>query len=275
MKLICKDKVLDLTHPVVMGVLNVTPDSFSDGGAFMRPTAALVQAQQMLHAGAAIIDVGGESTRPGAQAVDVQQELDRVIPVIEAITHEFDTIVSIDTSKASVMREAVKAGACLINDVAALRGDAALTTAAALGVPVCLMHMQGEPRTMQQQPYYVDVVAEVKAFLVARRDACINAGIPAGQILFDPGFGFGKDLQHNLILCKHLSEFVGLGQPLMIGVSRKSMLGAILDLPVNERLHGSVALAALAVWQGARIIRAHDVAATVQAIRVIDAVQQA
>ncbi len=275
MQLICKDKSLDLTHPVVMGVLNITPDSFSDGGACLDKDAALLQARHMLEAGAAMIDVGGESTRPGAQAVGLQQELDRVIPVIETIANELDTVISIDTSKAVVMQEAVKAGARFINDVSALRGDAALTVAAALGVPVCLMHMQGEPRTMQQQPRYTNVVTDVKNFLEQRRAACITAGIPANQIVLDPGFGFGKTVHDNLVLFKQLSAFVGLGQALLIGVSRKSMLGAILDLPVNQRLHGSTALAALAVWQGARIIRAHDVAATVQTLRVIDAVQSA
>lgn len=275
MQLICRDKSLDLTRPVVMGVLNVTPDSFSDGGAFLDPDAALRQVQQMINEGAAMIDVGGESTRPGAQAVGPQQELDRVVPVIESIQREFDTIISIDTSKAEVMRAAVNAGAGFINDVAALRGESALTTAAALGVPVCLMHMQGEPRTMQQQPRYTNVVDDIKNFLAQRREACIAAGIPANRIVLDPGFGFGKTVHDNLVLFKHLSDFVGLGQAVLVGVSRKSMLGAILDLPVNERLHGSTALAALAVWQGARIIRAHDVAATVQTLRVIDAVQSA
>ena len=274
MMLDCKGKKLDLSHPILMGVLNVTPDSFSDGGEFVTPQSALVRAQDMVAQGAMIIDVGGESTRPGANAVTDQQELDRVIPVIELIAREVDVVISIDTSKAVVMRAAVAAGARLINDVLALRGTEALVTAAALQVPVCLMHMQGEPRTMQHQPSYHDVVAEVKQFLIERRAACLAAGIPASQIIFDPGFGFGKRVEHNLTLMKHLQEFTALDQPLLIGVSRKSTIGAVLDLPVEQRLHGSTALAALAVWLGARIIRTHDVVATQQTVRMIDAVIQ-
>lgn len=266
---------MDLSRACVMGILNVTPDSFFDGGSFTTPDAALAQARRMLEQGAGIIDVGGESTRPGAQTISVQQELDRVIPVIEALCSELDVIISIDTQKPEVMRAAVQAGAGMINDVYALRNTQALVTAAALEVPVCVMHMQGEPRSMQHQPHYGDVLGEVKTFLVQRREACRTAGIPDERIIFDPGFGFGKQLAHNLRLFKHLGEFAALGQPLLVGVSRKSMLGAILDLPVQQRLQGSTALAALAIWLGARIIRAHDVAATLQAIRVIEAVQQA
>ncbi len=272
MLLDCAGKVLDLTQPQVMGVLNVTPDSFSDGGRFVTRDAALMHARQMVTEGAGIIDVGGESTRPGAAAVSVQEELDRTIPVIEAISNELDVIISIDTSKPEVMRMAVQAGARFINDVYALRADQALQTAVQLKVPVCLMHMQGKPRTMQQQPQYTNVVQEVKEFLISRRDACVAAGLPSTQILLDPGFGFGKALKHNLQLFRHLAEFTSLNQPMLAGVSRKFMISAVLNLPVDQRLSASVALAALAVWLGARIIRAHDVAATVHAIRMTDAV---
>lgn len=256
-----------------MGILNVTPDSFSDGGRFTQADAALQQARRMAAEGASIIDVGGESTRPGAQPVSEQQELDRVIPVIERIAREVDVIISIDTSKAGVMRAAVAAGAHLVNDVLALRGEAALATVAQLQVPVCLMHMQGQPRTMQSNPVYADVVSEVKAFLQQQAQACLAAGISQSQIILDPGFGFGKTLQHNLSLLKHLPEIVDLGYPVLVGVSRKSLIGSILDVPVEERLYGSLSLAALATWLGASIIRAHDVGPTVQAIRSIQAVK--
>ena len=267
-----KHKHLDLSQPRVMGILNVTPDSFSDGGRFTQVDAAMQQAQQMVAEGAGIIDVGGESTRPGAQPVNEQQELERVIPVVERIARELDVIVSIDTSKAGVMREAIAAGAHMINDVQALRETDAIATAAQLHTPVCLMHMLGEPRTMQSQPEYQDVVAEVRAFLQQRVQACVAAGIPHDQLILDPGFGFGKTLQHNLSLFKHLPQLVQLGYPVLVGVSRKSMLGSILNLPVEQRLSGSLGLAALAVWLGASIIRAHDVGATVQAIQAVQAV---
>jgi dihydropteroate synthase len=268
-----KNKQLDLSQAQVMGILNVTPDSFSDGGRFTHTDAALHQARRMLAEGASIIDVGGESTRPGAKPVSEQEEMDRVVPVVERITRELDVIVSIDTCKAPVMRAACAVGAHMINDVRALREDAGLTTAAQLRVPVCLMHMQGEPRTMQHQPTYQDVVAEVQAFLQQRVQACLAAGIAADQLILDPGFGFGKQLQHNLLLFRHLPQLVKLGYPVLVGVSRKSMLGAILDLPVEQRLAGSLGLAALAVWLGASIIRAHDVGPTLQAIRAVQAVQ--
>jgi len=266
-----RDKQLDLSRPQVMGILNVTPDSFSDGGRFVDPHTALQQARKMVQEGASIIDIGGESTRPGAQPVSTDEELARVIPVIEAISRELDVIISIDTTKDAVMREAVGAGAHMINDVMALQGEGTLQAVADLQVPVCLMHMQGEPRTMQQAPHYEDVVSEVRGFLARRRQACLEAGIAANQIILDPGFGFGKTLEHNLRLFKHLPE---IGSPLLVGVSRKSMIGSMLDLPVDQRLHGSVALAALAVWLGAAIIRVHDVAASVQAIRCVAAVQR-
>jgi dihydropteroate synthase len=268
-----KQRQLDLSHPRVMGILNVTPDSFSDGGRFTHVDAAVRQARLMVEEGASIIDVGGESTRPGAQPVDEQQELERVIPVVERIASELDVIISIDTSKSKVMREAVTAGAHMINDVLALRETNALETTALLKVPVCLMHMQGEPRTMQTHPVYQDVVADVRSFLQERVQACVAAGIGHDQLILDPGFGFGKNLQHNLTLFKHLPDFVQLGYPVLVGVSRKSMLGSILDLPVEQRLYGSLGLAALAVWLGASIIRAHDVGATVQAIKAVQTVQ--
>lgn len=273
MQLNCAGTVLDLAHPQVMGILNVTPDSFSDGGHFVARDRALAHARAMVEEGAAIIDVGGESTRPGAEAVPVQQELDRVVPVIEALRAELPAAVSIDTSKPEVMRAAVAAGAGFINDVRALREPGALAAAVDAGVPVCLMHMQGEPRSMQQQPQYTDVVAEVRDFLLERAAACEAAGIPPDRILLDPGFGFGKTVEHNLRLLKHLPVLADTGYAVLAGLSRKSLIGAVLGLPVERRLAPSVALAVLAVWQGARIVRAHDVAATVQAVRMCEAVR--
>jgi len=266
---------LDVTMPRVMGILNVTADSFSDGGAFLTRQAALRRAREMVAEGAAIIDVGGESTRPGAAAVDEQQELDRVVPVIEAIRAESPVVISVDTSKPAVMRAAVAAGARLINDVRALRADGALAAAVELAVPVCLMHMQGEPRTMQVAPHYEDVVSEVLAFLHARLAACERAGIGRDRLLIDPGFGFGKTLAHNLSLMKHLQRFVALGTPVLVGASRKSLIGAVLEVPVEQRVYGSIALAALAVAQGAAVIRAHEVAATVHAVKMAAAVRAA
>lgn len=271
----CKGVTLDLSTPKVMGILNVTADSFSDGGAFLSRQAALRRAREMIAEGAAIIDVGGESTRPGAAPVNEQEELDRVVPVIELIRAELPAAVSVDTSKAAVMRAAVAAGAGLINDVRALREEGALEAVAELKVPVCLMHMQGEPRTMQVAPHYEDVVAEVKAFLFERIEACVRAGITRDCLLIDPGFGFGKTLMHNLSLMKHLQEFVALGVPVLVGASRKSLIGAVLELPVDQRIYGSIALAALAVAQGASVIRAHEVSATVQAVKMAAAVRAA
>ncbi len=260
--------------PVVMGILNVTPDSFSDGGRFIGRADALRRVREMIAEGAGIIDVGGESTRPGARAVEADEELARVLPVIEAIRSESDIPVSIETSKPEVMRAAVAAGANLINDVRALREPGALAAAAELGVPVCLMHMRGEPRTMQQNPRYDDVVAEVLDFLRQRVAACEAAGIPRERIVLDPGFGFGKTLEHNLALFRALPRFAATGLPVLVGVSRKSMIGQVLELPVDERLAGSLALASLAVWLGAAIIRSHDVRETVQAVRMIRAVME-
>ena len=269
----CGHHTLDLTRARVMGILNVTPDSFSDGGDFATREAALRHARQMVADGADLIDVGGESTRPGAPPVSVAEELDRVIPVIEALASELAVPVSVDTSKPEVMRAAVAAGAGLINDVAALRRPGALAAAAALGVPVCLMHMQGEPGTMQQDPAYGDVVAEVAAFLAGRLAACEAAGIPRERLLVDPGFGFGKTLAHNLALLRGLPRLASLGVPVLAGLSRKSMIGALLGgVPVGERLHGSVAAAVLAVERGAAIVRVHDVGPTVQALRIVAAV---
>jgi dihydropteroate synthase len=271
----CGAKLLSLNTPVIMGVLNVTPDSFSDGGQYTHIDQALQHARSMVEQGAAIIDIGGESTRPGAAEVSSEDEIQRVVPVIEAITQQLDTVVSVDTSKPRVMQAAVAAGAGLINDVRALREPGALEMAASLNVPVCLMHMQGQPRTMQQSPQYDDVLADVLAFLQQRVEACLEMGIAREQLLIDPGFGFGKSLQHNLSLLKHLPAFLELQLPLLVGMSRKSMLGMILDKEVDERLYGSLALAALSSWLGADIIRVHDVEASMDVIRVVDAVRKA
>jgi len=271
----CAGKRLDLARPQVMGILNITPDSFSDGGDFFSLDSALEQARKMVREGAAIIDVGGESTRPGAASVALEQELERVIPVIEAMARELPVPVSIDTSKPEVMRAAVNAGAGLINDVMALREPGALATVRELEVPVCLMHMQGEPRTMQHAPAYGDVVVDIKAFLLERIEACVAAGISRDKLLVDPGFGFGKTLAHNLLLLKRLHEFDELGAPLLVGMSRKSMIGALLDAPVEDRLYGSLAAALLAFEQGACIVRTHDVKATVDVLTVAAAVRDA
>ncbi|MHB8534477.1 MAG: dihydropteroate synthase [Sulfuricaulis sp.] len=264
----CGGRRLDLSRPAVMGILNVTPDSFSDGGVFLSRENALAQAERMAREGADIIDVGGESTRPGARPVSAQEEINRVIPVIETLRGRTALPISIDTSKPEVMHAAVAAGAGLINDVRALREEGALTAAAALKVPVCLMHMQGAPRTMQDDPHYDDVVADVAAFLGDRLRAARAAGIPARNLVIDPGFGFGKTLAHNLELLRGLGKLQSLGAPILAGLSRKSMIGQALDLPVERRLHASVALAVMAVQNGARIVRVHDVGPTVEALRM-------
>lgn len=261
-------RTLNLSAPVVMGVLNVTPDSFSDGGRFFRPDSALAHARTMLDEGATLIDVGGESTRPGAEPVSEQQELDRVVPVVEALARDTDALISVDTSTAAVMREAAAAGAHLINDVRALQRPGALEAASDTGLPVCLMHMQGEPGTMQQAPRYDDVVKDVCQFLLDRVTAAEAAGISRERLLLDPGFGFGKTDDHNLDLLKGLPELAELGLPVLVGLSRKSMIGRLLGREVDERLAGSVALALMAVERGARIVRAHDVAQTVDALRL-------
>jgi dihydropteroate synthase len=270
----CRHRVIDLTRPMVMGILNVTPDSFSDGGRYSRPEVAFDRAAAMVGEGAGIIDVGGESTRPGAEGVDEAVETERVVPVIERIAATLDVAISIDTSKPGVMAAAVSAGACIVNDVYALRAPGARNWAAEAGVGVCLMHMQGEPRTMQHHPEYRDVVAEVCEFLAAERDACIAAGVLRTAIALDPGLGFGKGLDHNLALLKALPRIAALGSPLLVGVSRKSFIGRILGRPTHERLAGGLGLAALAVSMGARIIRSHDVGATRDAITMVSAVLQ-
>jgi dihydropteroate synthase len=265
---------VDLSSPKVMGILNVTPDSFSDGGKFSLNDNALRHVENMLSNGADFIDVGGESTKPGAEDVSVEEELDRTIPVIELIKQNFDTVVSIDTSKAAVMTEAVKAGAGLINDVRALQEPHALTTASKLvkeyRVAICLMHMQGAPKTMQQAPQYQNVIQEVSTFLVERKEACLSNGIDSKQILLDPGFGFGKSLEHNYCLLAQLKQLSILNSPLLVGVSRKSMIGTLLDREVDERLTGSLVCASYAVMQGANIIRVHDVKESVDAIKTIN-----
>jgi dihydropteroate synthase len=264
-----KSREIDLSTPQIMGVLNYTPDSFSDGGSFDHMDKALKRVQSMLEQGAAFIDVGGESTRPGAADVSVQQELDRVIPLIEAISKRFDTVISIDTSKAAVMTAAVNAGASFINDVRALREPGALQAASTAGVPVCLMHMQGQPRSMQSAPDYLNVLDEVCVFLQDRIDSCVQAGIDRSQIVIDPGFGFGKNLKHNYTMLASLEEFHRLGVPVLAGMSRKSMIGQLLDRNVNERLAGSIAVATVAAQKGAQIIRVHDVKETIDAVKVV------
>ncbi|MCU7936292.1 MAG: dihydropteroate synthase [Candidatus Thiodiazotropha sp. (ex Dulcina madagascariensis)] len=257
-----------------MGILNLTPDSFSDGGRFQRPDAALKHALRMVEEGAAIIDIGGESTRPGSRPVSADEELDRVIPLIETLAERIPVPISIDTSKPVVMRESVSAGAGMINDVLALREPGALQVVAETAVPVCLMHMQGRPRSMQEAPRYDDVVNEVSSFLQQRLTACEAAGIARGRLVIDPGFGFGKTLQHNLILLKALHALTTLDVPLLVGISRKSMLGSLVgDAPVNERLFAGIAAAVLAVIEGAAIIRSHDVRATVEALKVVSSVR--
>jgi dihydropteroate synthase len=268
----CAGQILDLKQPRIMGVLNITPDSFSDGGAWLTVEKAMAHARQMADAGADIIDVGGESTRPGSAPVSAGEEMQRVLPVIEALRASIDVPVSIDTQKPAVMRAAVAAGAGMINDVNALQADGAVETAAALAVPVCLMHMQGVPETMQQEPDYRDVVTEVVSFLGERAAACEAAGIARGRIVLDPGFGFGKSVGHNLSLLRRLDALVALGYPVLVGLSRKSLIGKVLDLPVDKRLSPSIALAVLAVWQGASIVRCHDVRQTREAVLMCRAV---
>jgi len=268
----CGGRLLLLDRPRIMGILNVTPDSFSDGGECLSPKEALMHAHRMAAAGADIIDIGGESTRPGAAPVSVQQELDRVIPVIEAVWTEIRIPISIDTSKPEVMKAAAAAGAGMINDVFALRREGAMQAVAGLNLPVCLMHMLGEPRSMQQQPQYQDVVAEVESFLLDRARDCEAAGIAKQNILLDPGFGFGKNMDHNLELLRQLSRLSSRGYPLIAGLSRKSMLARITGRKVDQRLAGSLTLAVLAVRAGAAIVRVHDVVETHDAIKVLSAV---
>ncbi|KGQ41216.1 dihydropteroate synthase [Gallibacterium anatis] len=276
MKLYSKNqRVLDLSQAQVMGILNVTPDSFSDSGKFFSLDKALYHAEEMLKQGASIIDVGGESTRSMAEEVTLQQELDRVIPVVEAIRQRFDCWISVDTSKAEVMKAAADAGMDLINDIRALTEENALQTAAELDLPVCLMHMQGQPKTMQANPEYQNVVEEVLAWLLQRAAICEQAGVRKENIILDIGFGFGKTLQHNYQLLNHLEQFVATGYPLLIGLSRKSMIGNLLQKDVNHRLVGSVAGALISVMKGAHIVRVHDVEATVDALKVWQATKAA
>lgn len=267
------NRQIDLTTPKVMGILNVTPDSFSDGGKFKGRDNALRHAEAMIRCGADFIDIGGESTKPGAVAVSLEEELDRTIPVVELIHQNFDTVISIDTSKPQVMQQAVEAGAGLINDVRALQEPYALDVASKLAkqyqVSVCLMHMQGSPYTMQDAPQYDDVIQEVSAFLTERKSACLSKGIDSSQIILDPGFGFGKSLAHNYALLAQLKRLSSLDSPLLVGVSRKSMIGKLLDRGVNERLAGGLACATYAVTQGASIIRVHDVKESVDVIKTI------
>jgi len=274
----CGRHTLDLTTPVVMGILNVTPDSFSDGGRYLGQEQAVAHALQMVQAGARIVDVGGESTRPGAQPVSAEEESRRVIPVITALAqHEAlqGTIISVDTSKAPVMRAAILAGATLINDVRALREQGALQAVADSEVGVCLMHMQHEPQTMQQQPRYNDVVAEVLDFLQARIAECTAVGVGRDRVVIDPGIGFGKTLQHNLALLAAVPRLCTLGVAVLIGVSRKSMFKALLDRPLEQRLAGALALTSAAILAGAAIVRTHDVAETADAVKAAGALRAA
>ncbi|OJA06486.1 dihydropteroate synthase [Halomonas sp. QHL1] len=271
----CGRHLLDLSFPRVMGILNVTPDSFSDGGQHVALDDALRHAERMLAEGAAIIDVGGESTRPGATPVSPQEELDRVAPVVEVLVRELDALVSVDTSCPTVIREASELGAGMINDVRALEREGALLAAVGSGLPVCLMHRQGEPQDMQQSPAYQRPIEEEVADYLSRRIAeCEAAGLRRNRLLIDPGFGFGKTVEHNLRLLKYMEVLQSLELPLLVGVSRKSMIGKVLGRPVEERLPGGLALAAMAVERGANILRVHDVAATVDAVNMAWAVLQ-
>ncbi|MCD9544977.1 dihydropteroate synthase [Photobacterium carnosum] len=272
MMLISKNKTLDLTTPKVMGIVNITPDSFSDGGKYHQLENALRHVESMVKAGTAIIDIGGESTRPGAADVNVETELARVIPVIEAIRQRFDCWISIDTSKAQVMTEAVNAGADLINDVRALQDIGALEAAAKANVPICLMHMQGQPRTMQSEPNYVDLITDVNQFLLERIHACEQHGIARQQLVLDPGFGFGKTMAHNYQLLAQLEQFHQFGLPLLVGMSRKSMLSKLLNKPPVECIAGSLACATIAAMKGAQIIRVHDVQETIDIVQVCNMV---
>jgi len=264
---------MQISNPMIMGVLNITPDSFSDGGKHLKTDAAIKQAQLMVSQGADIIDIGGESTRPGAQAVSDDDELNRVIPVIEALSDMIDTPISIDTSKPEVMAQAVNAGASLINDVSALQTDGALQMVASLGIDVCLMHMQSSPRTMQNNPVYTDVIDDIKHFFTQRIEACISVGINENKILLDPGFGFGKTLEHNLEILKRLAEFKSFGLPVLTGISRKSMIGTLLNnRNVEGRVVGSVTAAIIAVQNGADIVRVHDVLETKDALMILQSV---
>jgi dihydropteroate synthase len=269
----CGTFQLDLTTPRVMGIVNVTPDSFSDGGQFSQTTKAIDHALKLVEEGADILDIGGESTRPNATPVSLQEELDRVIPVIGALAKQVSIPISIDTYKPQVMQAAIHAGASIVNDVRALQEEGALHVVAKSNVGVCLMHMQGTPQTMQQNPHYNDVVNDVKSFLKARLQASIGAGIRASNILLDPGFGFGKTREHNITLLQYLESFADLGQPLLVGLSRKSVLGQVTGNDVDARLYASIAASVIAAQKGAKILRVHDVKATIEALKVVAAIQ--
>ncbi|STV71047.1 dihydropteroate synthase [Klebsiella michiganensis] len=271
MKLVAQGSTLDLSLPHVMGILNVTPDSFSDGGTHNTLVEAVKHANLMINAGATIIDIGGESTRPGAADVSVEEELARVIPTVEAIAQRFEVWISVDTSKPEVIRESARVGAHIINDIRSLTEPGALEAAAETGLPVCLMHMQGQPKTMQDAPKYADVFADVERFFIEHIVRCERAGIAKDKLLLDPGFGFGKNLSHNYELLARLGEFHHFGLPLLVGMSRKSMVGQLLNVGPTERLNGSLACAVIAAMQGAQIIRVHDVKETVEALRVVEA----
>ncbi|MFR3708189.1 MAG: dihydropteroate synthase [Enterobacter hormaechei] len=270
MKLFAQDSHLDLSHPHVMGILNVTPDSFSDGGTHNSLIDAVKHANLMINAGATIIDVGGESTRPGAAEVSVEEELARVVPVVEAIARRFEVWISL-IPPTEAIREVARVGAHIINDIRSLTEPGAIEAAAETGLPVCLMHMQGQPKTMQEAPKYEDVFADVTRFFIEHIERCERAGIAKEKLLLDPGFGFGKNLSHNYALLARLSEFHQFGLPLLVGMSRKSMIGQLLNVGPSERLSGSLACAVIAAMQGAHIIRVHDVKETVEAMRVVEA----
>ncbi|MBG5971436.1 dihydropteroate synthase [Proteus vulgaris] len=271
MKLIARGRELNLSTPQVMGILNVTPDSFSDGGTHNSLNDAVNHAAKLIADGASIIDIGGESTRSGASDVSIDEELQRVVPVVEAIRQRFDVWISVDTSKAQVMAESANVGASIINDIRSLQEPGALEAAAKTGLPVCIMHMQGDPKTMQQSPHYENVMIDVDHFLRENIQRCVDAGIEKNQIILDPGFGFGKNLAHNYQLLAHLSELHHFGLPILAGMSRKSMVGQLLNVPPQERVAGSVACAVIAAMQGAQIIRVHDVKETVDAMKVVQA----
>ena len=275
----CAGRRLDLARPVIMGVINVTPDSFSDGATLYRDSSldierAMTRAREMVASGAAILDIGGESTRPGASPVSVNEEMDRVLPLVARIAAELETIISVDTSTPALMREAAAAGAGLLNDVRALTREGALETAAATGLPICLMHMQGEPGSMQVAPHYDDVVEAVCEYLRSRVASCERQGIARSRLLLDPGFGFGKSVTHNLQLLRELPRLAAIGLPLVVGLSRKSLIGKLLGREVGQRLPASLALAVLAAQRGAAVIRTHDVAATVDAVSMLMALEE-
>ena len=275
----CAGRRLDLSRPVVMGIINVTPDSFSDGASLYRGSnldieRAMTRAREMVASGAAILDIGGESTRPGASPVSVNEEMDRVLPLVARIAAELETVISVDTSTPALMREAANAGAGLLNDVRALTREGALEAAAAANVPICLMHMQGEPGSMQVAPHYDDVVEDVCEYLQSRIASCERQGIARNRLLLDPGFGFGKSVTHNLKLLRELPRLAAIGLPLVVSLSRKSLIGKLLGREVGQRLPASLALAVLAAQRGAAVIRTHDVAATVDAVSMLMALEE-